>query len=161
MRKGSSIRGIIACAAFMVSVELARAQGGGGGYGSNGALTWNKAQTFTLAALAAAVSTSSPSGTIAARAGYDTPTFNWNAVAGTGHYFVWITDQTTNRTAVIDNNVSATSWTSSVPLTPGHTYTWWIGAFSTNGLALTWNKAQTFTLAALAAPVTTSAVPDR
>ncbi len=41
-------------------------------------------------------------------------------------------------------------------LTPGHAYTWWIGAVSSNGQATTWSSGQTFTLAALAAPVLTA-----
>jgi hypothetical protein len=100
-----------------------------------------------------------PNGTIAASTGYDSPTFSWHSVAGADHYAVIVIDNSASNTIAFSNfNVNSTSLTSSVPLTPGHGYTWYVGAVSTNGQATTYDVAspQSFTLAPLTAPTPTN-----
>ncbi len=84
-----------------------------------------------------------PSGTIATAL----PTFSWNSVTGADHYYFWITDATTGQNVVKLPLVTKTSATLTQALTLGHTYTWWVGAVSTNNLALTWNSSLNFTVA--------------
>ena len=114
------------------------------------AATFSSSQSFALAALAAPTLTG-PSGTIPANSGYDVPTFSWNSITAAAHYSVSVQDNTAGQAVVNNPNVSATSYTPSTPLTPGHSYTWTIGAVSTNGAA-TFTSSQSFMLAALAAP---------
>jgi hypothetical protein len=59
--------------------------------------------------------------------------------------------------AAYNPDVIGTSWTPSTPLTPGHSYSWYLGAYTTDGLDAAWN-VQSFSLAALATP-TTPTVP--
>ena len=105
--------------------------------------------TFTLAGLAAPT-LSGPSGTITASTGYDMPTFSWSASAGAGHYFLVVVDDNTG-------GLSSTMPMSPVrhlrparaqALTPGHSYTWYVLAMSTNSEAYNYlTSGQTFTLA--------------
>src|SRR5262249_29173589 len=110
-------------------------------------------QTFTLASLAAPAP-NGPSGTIAASTGYDVPTFKWSSVAGADHYSLVVIDNTTPINVVININTNGTSFTPSTALTPGHNYTWYVGAISTNGQASTYdmNTPQNLALASLAPP---------
>ncbi len=115
--------------------------------------SWSNAQAFSLAALTAPV-LSAPSGTIAAGVGFDMPTFSWNNVAAANHYYVWVTDNTTGTAALKVDNIAGTTWTplANQALTPGHRYTSWVAAVSTNG-SITWSGGQNFALAALTAPI--------
>src|ERR1019366_4339029 len=72
--------------------------------------------------------------------------YSWSSVPGAGHYFVLVIDTTTNQVPAYNSNVISTSWQPSIHLTPGHHYTWYVGAYSTNGLGGTWNAGQTFFL---------------
>ena len=112
-------------------------------------------QTFTLSPLAAPALIG-PTGVIAASSGFDRPTFTWGALTGANHYYLYVVDDNTNTAAInIANAGSGTAFTpnTSQALTPGHHFTWYVFAFSTNGLADSYLMAgQTFTLAALAAP---------
>ncbi len=114
-------------------------------------------QTFTLAALQAPTPTG-PTGTITASNGYDLPTFTWSSVAGAASYAISVTDKASPAVPVINTTVMGTSFTATTPLTPGHSYTWAIGAVSTNGLATTSNSKtpQAFALAALPGPTLTN-----
>ena len=112
-------------------------------------------QTFTLAALAAPAP-DRPTGTIAAAAGYDLPTFSWSSSTGAGHYYLYVVDDTTGMSAINEPNVgTATTFTpaANAALTPGHSYTWYVLAFSTNSQSFAYvNTGAMFTLAGLAAP---------
>jgi hypothetical protein len=109
-------------------------------------------QTFTLAALTAPTGLA-PTGTIAAAAGFDRPTFRWNAVAGADHYYLLVMDNNTNSQAFAAANIAGTSYTPTAAqaLTPGHKYTFTVYADSTNNKASP-RTTQTFALAALTAP---------
>jgi hypothetical protein len=125
-------------------------------YSTNGqAYNFLPGRTFTLK-IFDKPTLSGPSGTIPASAGYDMPTFGWTTSPGAARHWLYVVDTTTN-TPVIDlPNASGTSFTPSAAqaLTPGHSYTWYVVAFSTNGLANNYlTTGQTFTLAALPAPV--------
>jgi hypothetical protein len=123
-------------------------------FSNNGqAFNYVPGQTFSLANLPAPT-LNGPSGAIAAAAGYDRPTFSWNAVPGAHHYWLYVVDTTTNKPAIDRQNLTGTSYTPSVAeaLTPGRGYIWYIVSFSTNGLAYNYLPGQTFSLANLAAP---------
>ena len=98
-----------------------------------------------------------PSGTIAASAGYDMPTFSWGAAVGATSYYLYVLDNTTNKPAAFNSSTMALAGTLFTPsaaqaLNPGDNYTWYIGAESSgpNG-PIAWST-QTFALAAMPAP---------
>ena len=91
------------------------------------------------------------SGTIAAAAGYDLPTFSWSIIQAPNHYALYVLDSTSGSTLVNRSNLSVNSFVPTSVLTPGHKYLWYAGAVNASG-ATTWSTAQTFTLAGLAAP---------
>ncbi len=127
-----------------------------GAVSTNGLVTsWSPGQVFSIAALSAPTPTIPSAGAILTT---DQPTFGWTAFSGAGSYTVWITDNTTGHVVT----VSAAAGTSSavVPsasaLTPGHSFTWWIGAVSTNSLVTSWSLGKSFSIAALPAPTATT-----
>ncbi len=97
-----------------------------------------------------------PSGLIAASSGYDRPSFSWNAVAGAAHYSLVVVDSTTNTIAIDDPDIASTFYitTAAQTLTPGDSYTWYIGSVAGTA-APQYHSPVTFTLAALAAPTLT------
>jgi phosphatidylethanolamine-binding protein (PEBP) family uncharacterized protein len=120
----------------------------------------NTPLTFTLAPLAAPMP-NGPSGNIPASGGYDRPNFSWSSVAGANHYALVVLDKSANNALVLNNtNVFGTSFRplATQALTPGHTYTWYVGSVSPNGAVISYdlNTPQTFTLAPLAAPTALS-----
>ena len=121
-------------------------------FSTNGKVKVLATQTFTLALLAAATGIT-PSGVIAAGAGYDQPTFNWNAVAGADHYTLVVVDNTTGAAPIVVRNLSGTSYSSTAAqaLTTGHKFTVRVYAYSTNSKAYSLGT-QSFTLAVLTAP---------
>jgi len=108
-------------------------------------------QSFALAALPAPTGIT-PAGAVTASAGYDQPTFNWTD-SGADHYSLKVVDNTSHTTALVVSNIRSTSYatTAAQALTPGHSYTIHVDAFSTNG-AVKVLASQAFTLAPLAAP---------
>jgi hypothetical protein len=96
---------------------------------------WN-GQAFFLAAYAPPTPAAVPGG--------NPPTFSWSSVAGAGHYYVFVTDLITSQIPVFDPTVTGTSLTPSAPLTRGHRYVWYVGAYSTDGLSSAWSKGQIF-----------------
>ena len=132
-----------------------------GAVGSNGTGTTydvSTPQTITLAALAAPIPAGPLSGNIPAATGYTQPTFSWSSVTGTTVYALIVVDTTTNTVPINTTNLATTTFTPSTALTPGHTYVWYAGAVSSNGVAVTYDLAapQTITLGGLSAPVPTS-----
>ena len=119
--------------------------------GANGAVAWSSGTTFSIAALTAPTP-ARPSGTIAAANGYDFPTFTWSLVAGANHYYLYVADAITGAAVIANPGVPGTSYTSSTALTPGHGYTWYVGAESANSNAVFWSGPARFALAPLAAP---------
>ena len=123
-----------------------------GATASSGAVSWSW-ESFTLAALAAPTQ-SGPSGTIAAGAGFDTPTFSWSSIPGAAQYYLYVVDDNTGQVPINNPSVTGASYTPSASqaLTPGHRFTWYVAAESTNGAVLSWSGPTSFTLAALTAP---------
>ncbi len=111
---------------------------------------------FSLAALPEPTGLT-PSSTVVAANGYEMPTFTWNAAAGADHYELVVHDNITGANPIVVPNISGTSYTATVAqaLTPGHSFTTYVYAMSTNsaayGLAM-----QAFALAVLPAPTPTS-----
>ncbi len=100
-----------------------------GAVSSNGKdVPWTAGQTFSLGTLEAPTGLSGPTGTVAAATGYDLPNLQWNPVAAASNYYIWIYDQTTKTVAVNNPSVSGTTWVPTTALTPGHSYTWWVGS---------------------------------
>jgi hypothetical protein len=115
-------------------------------------------QSFSLDALAAPALTN-PSGIIHASAGYDMPTFTWGSAPGANHYYLYVLDRNTGMGVINLPNVSGTTFTPSTAqaLTPGHSFTWFAIAFSTNGQAISYvTTGQPFSLDDLATPNATS-----
>jgi len=121
---------------------------------ATGTPDFDSAQTFSLQALTAPTPSGPTNGaTIPAGTNFDRPTFSWSAVAGANHYYLYVVDSTTNQVAINDAEGSGTSITvTATSLTPGHSFTWYVGAVSTNGAVMDFDSAQSFNLAALAAP---------
>ena len=120
---------------------------------TNGAgVSFSGPQNFSLAGLAAPMQ-NGPSGAIAAANGYDTPTFSWNSVTGASLYWLYVVDATTGAVVVNNAKITATSFTDSAGLTPGHSFTWYIAAEGANGGGASFSGPQSFSLAALTAPV--------
>ena len=75
---------------------------------------------------------------------------------GASNYYLYVVDDTTVMPAMNEPNVgTATTFTpaANAVLTPGHSYTWYVCAFSTNSQSFAYvNTGATFTLAGLAAP---------
>ena len=111
---------------------------------NNAVTNFSGPQVCSLASLAAPTQISST--------GSDTPTYSWSSVSGANHYYLYVLDATTNQPVVNNPNVgNGTAFAASVALTPGHSYTWYVGAVSTNNAAVTFS-GQTFLLNPLSAP---------
>jgi hypothetical protein len=122
-----------------------------GASSNNGTVFWSAVQSFTLLPLAAPTALT-PSGTIAASAGFDLPKFTWSSVSAAAHYDIWVNDLTSGQSQVLRNSsASGTAWSTPSALTPGHAYEWWAGAVSNNGTEF-WSVGQSFALAPLPAP---------
>lgn len=117
--------------------------------------TWSSPATFTVTALGTPTLTG-PTGSITGAA----PTYTWNAVAGAHHYELWVNDQTSGQSALVDDqHVTGTSWTTSAPLHAGDTYQWWVRALdSTSTNAGPWSNGLSYTVAVLATPTLISPV---
>jgi hypothetical protein len=109
-------------------------------------ITWSSTQKFTLAQPAAPV-LSGPKGTIAASSGYDRPTFSWSSVSGADSYSLYVVDTTTGKVVIDQANVTACSYTSATPLTPGHSYMWCVGAYYSFAQGYVWSSGLSFKLA--------------
>jgi hypothetical protein len=81
----------------------------------------------------------------------DRPTFTWSAVTLATKYEVWLTDLATGTGQVIGSSTT-TTLPAPGPLSPGHSYRWWVRADS-GGTMGPWSAPTDFTIAALAAPV--------
>jgi hypothetical protein len=114
----------------------------------NGTLSYYGPQAFALAALPGPTPTGPANDNTLATSGDDRPTFTWAAVPAAAGYELFLEDATT-QTPLFNLNVGdVTSYqlTAAQALTPGHTYTWYIGARSTDG-ALAYTGPQAFAVA--------------
>jgi hypothetical protein len=90
------------------------------------------------------------------------PTFTWSAGAGADSYEVWVNDLTTLQSQVVRQTTTNTSLTSTVSLTLGHQYKWWVRALSNGGNNSPWSAGGIFTVV-LSSPVLggpTGALPN-
>jgi len=110
-------------------------------------------QTFSLANLPAPT-LNGPTGVITPSTGYDMPIFSWNASAGAATYRLYVVDNATGLAVIDQANLTGLTYVtpSGQALTPGHSYTWYVLAYSTNGLANNYLPGVTFSLAQMAAP---------
>jgi RHS repeat-associated protein len=124
--------------------------------GASGQPTFGNGTSLWVAPLSAPTPTG-PSGSIAAAAGYDTPTLTWDDVPGANHYLVYVQDDTTGAAAFNLASVAGTaaSYTAAAGLTPGHRFTWYVAAVTADGSEVVWSAPQGFTLAPLPAPTPT------
>ncbi|HZZ78785.1 MAG TPA: choice-of-anchor Q domain-containing protein, partial [Gemmataceae bacterium] len=105
-------------------------------FSNNGDMSaWSAASGFVYPQLSAP-GLSGPIGAIITA----TPTFTWSAVAGVSTYEIRVNDLTTGQANVIDQMVSATTFTSAQPLKLGHMYQWQVKAQQT------WSSSATFTV---------------
>ena len=124
---------------------------------NGGAIAWTGPQSFSLVPAALAQPAQlSPTETIAG--GLETPTFSWSG--GASQYYLYVLDNTTNKPVVNNTSITGTSY-SATTLTPGHTYTWYIGAETTLGVngPIAWSSAA-FALPSLALPTPTQYGPS-
>ena len=140
---------------FVSQFSVDPANGGAFGLGissSNGQFTFaavdDNANTISVWSNQAP-HTLSPGGTITT----DTPLFTWPAAANAVSYDVYVADQAGGLTPLFLQNLSGTSLQLSATqaLTPGHAYTWYLGAVASNG-AIAWTGPLHFFIAALTAP---------
>jgi len=63
-------------------------------------------------------------------------TFTWTAVAGADHYDLFVKDVTTGQVVIHSSDVTGATFMPGPGqvLTDGHTYTWYVGAVSADGL---------------------------
>ena len=118
--------------------------------GDVGAVSWSGPTTFTLAALTAPTLTG-PSGTIPVGSGYQNQTLIWTSVPGAAQYRLYVKDQdaTAGQQVVVDNSSLTVTSFLVTGLTPGHHYTWYVGAEGAvggNG-PIAWSTAARFVLA--------------
>ncbi len=126
-----------------------------GAVSTDGVTFWSNAQDFAIATLAVPDPSSGPSGTVAS----ERPTFTWTVPTGTfpvaAQYNVWLDDQTAGQIDVLNAKVAGATFAftpaQGQALTPGHSYRWWVGAVSTNGVTF-WSSAQEFGVAPLTVP---------
>jgi hypothetical protein len=74
-----------------------------------------------------------------------TPTFTWNAVAGTDYYELTVYDATTgtNRFVYV-NHITGTTVTPTTVFPKGHVFEWWVRAWSNNGDESAWSAMSFF-----------------
>jgi len=115
------------------------------GLSNNGTVSpWSVGTTFTVTPLSMPAPPFSPSGSLP---NGTMPTFTWNAVTNADYYDVWVNDLTGGIAQVVrDKNVPSTSLPSPITLTVGHTYTWWVRAYSDNGDFSPWSLPVNFTV---------------
>ncbi len=68
------------------------------------------------------------------------PAFSWNGVTGISQYEIYVSDLSAG--GIVDQAVTATTWTPTTPLVSGHSYRWWVRAAGS-----VWNAATDFTVA--------------
>ncbi len=116
---------------YMWWVRALPANGAGG--------SWSNGVSFSVGFLAPPVLTS-PITTIH----WAGLTYTWNSVAGANYYDVWVNDATAGTSQVFRNSHDLFASSSSPNLIVGHTYIWWVRAFSNAGNYSDWSVAGVF-----------------
>lgn len=100
-------------------------------------------KSFTISTTIGAPTLIGPTGTIFNQ----TPTFEWNAVAGAIRYELFVTLQPTDSgnptTALHRTNLTSTSYTPTTPLVSGD-YHWWVRAIGSSGTPGRWSAPGEF-----------------
>jgi uncharacterized delta-60 repeat protein len=131
---------------------------GDGGYSATFTPTAAVTDTFTATIAGQQVTSTlptvtipiGPTGTITT----DRPVFLWTPTTGATSYDLRVNDVTMGRTGVVQIstvNVARVALTPATALSPGDSYTWYVGAVSSNG-KVSWDSGHSFTLPPLAAP---------
>lgn len=119
------------------------------GWNAAGYGEWSSGTQFAVSLPLSTPVPVAPTGTI-----YDTtPDFQWNAVAGAEWYIIWLSDRTTN-TQVTEMGFNhylvcaggVCTGNTGVTLTEGHTYGWWIIAWSSISGYSAWSGETSFTV---------------
>src|SRR5205823_6084695 len=108
--------------------------------------SWSSATVFTLTRLPTPVLVSPTGSTLEV-----SPVFNWNAVTGATHYYLWVQDVASGAVVVQNQNVTDVTYTAPA-LTPRHSFKWWVRASNDTGDYSAWSTPLTFTIQAPAAP---------
>jgi polygalacturonase len=103
------------------------------------ASSWTTGATFTVATL------STPS-LLSALGSAQNMVFQWSAVANATYYDVWVDDLTSGTSQVMRNTHVTTNSLSATTLTSGHSYRWWVRAYSDSGNYSAWSAAVNFTV---------------
>jgi hypothetical protein len=111
---------------------------GGNATGARG--PWSPGFTFVVGGLVTPVLIG-PSGSVSQSA----LVLTWNAVSGANFFDVWIDDLSTGQSQVVRTQVSGTSLTPTL-LPAGHTFEWWVKAWTTNGGSSAWSDPLIFTI---------------
>lgn len=101
---------------------------------------WSAAASFTVPALPTPL-LSGPSGT----ASFNSLLLTWTTVSGAATYEVWIDDLTTGQSQV-ERTETASASLRPVLLTVGHTFEWWVRAWSSDSGSSLWSTPLVFTL---------------
>ncbi len=112
-----------------------------GSVSTNGqAIVWSAGQKFTIAPLAPPTLNplSSPQTST-------TVTFTWHTVTDAGSYELWVSDNSRTSGKVTTVSKIAGSFTT-LTLTSGHSYTWYVAAVSTNTVVTVWSTGSTFSV---------------
>src|SRR5262249_57791548 len=107
---------------------------------SNGTLgSWSSPMHFAITALGTPIP-AGPSGTLTT----DQPTFSWSPVSLAVRYDVWVTDMSDGTLNGVIGSSTSTSLAAPSPLTPSHSYRWWVRAVSSNGTTGPWSASTDF-----------------
>lgn len=74
-----------------------------------------------------------------------TVTFTWHTVTDAGSYELWVSDNSRTSGKVTTVSKIAGSFTT-LTLTSGHSYTWYVAAVSTNTVVTVWSTGSTFSV---------------
>ncbi|MBX9678123.1 MAG: hypothetical protein K2X38_05110 [Gemmataceae bacterium] len=79
------------------------------------------------------------------------PSFTWQPIAGADHYEVWVDDLTSKTSQAVRNfAIVGTSWESTVSLTVGNNYRWWVRGWNlTHTIPSDWSAQTDFTVSAM------------
>jgi hypothetical protein len=84
------------------------------------------------------------------------PTFSWSAALGAASYNLAVTDTTTSQSVINQTAITGTSYTPTVPLTRGDSYSWTVSAVSSQGTVGTASTAIGFTIGSALIPTVTA-----
>ncbi len=117
--------------------------------GNGTARPWSGPTDFAVQAMSVAI----PGGPTGMQAS-DVVTFTWSSTTLAAKYDVWLSDLTNASGGLLGSSVN-TSLAGPTPLSPGHSYRWWVRPLSSNGSAGIWSVANDFAVQAMGIPTPT------